>query len=121
MRQAELVAPVARLERHGAARGGQRLDGTAGADEQEGERGVRFGQIALELDRPAHVIDRAREQRPVGLIARARHLVLEEPRVAEAHVGGGVARIEDDGALEVRDGAGHRLPRRATPAGRGPR
>ena len=107
VRQAELVAPVARFERHGAARGGQRLDRTAGADEQEGERGVRFGQVALELDRPAHVIDRAREQRPVGLIARARHLVLEEPRVAEADVGGGVARIEDHGALEVRDGAGH--------------
>ena len=107
VRQPELVAPVARLERHGAARGGQRLDRAAGADEDKGQRRVRFGEVALELDRPADVIDGTGEQRHVGLVAGARHLVLKEPRVAEADVGGGVARIEHDGALEVRDGAGH--------------
>ena len=68
---------------------------------------MRLGQIALELDRPPHVIDRARQQRAVRLIAGARHLVLEEPRVAETDVRGRVARIERDGALEVGDRAGH--------------
>ena len=66
----ELIAPVARLERDGAARGGQRLGGPAGAHEQERERGVGIGQVAFELDRAPDVVDRARQQPSVGLVAR---------------------------------------------------
>ena len=78
---------------------------------------MRFGQIALELDRTADVIDGAGEQRGVRLVAGARHLVLPETRVGEAHVRQCVARIERDRALEVRDRAGDPRTRRATRAG----
>ena len=88
------------------------------AHEQEREAGVRFRQIALELDGAAHVIDGARQQRRVGLVARPRHLVLPEARVAEADVRLRVARIQDDRALEPLDRRPRRPTRRATPAGR---
>ena len=67
---------------------------------------MRLGQVPLELDRAPDVIDRPRQERRVGLVARARHLVLPEPRVAEADVRERVTRIERDRALEVRDRAG---------------
>ncbi len=67
---------------------------------------MRLGQVPRELDRAPDVIDRPRQQRRVGLVAGARHLVLPEPGVAECHVGEGVTRIERDRALEVGDRTG---------------
>ena len=67
---------------------------------------MRLGQVARELDRAPDVINRPRQQRRVGLVTRARHLVLPEPGVAEGHVGQGVTRIERDRALEVGDRTG---------------
>ena len=68
---------------------------------------MRFGEIPLELDRPPHVIDRARQQRRVRLVARARHLgTARTSRSPSADVRSGVARVERDRALEVGDRAG---------------
>ena len=108
-----MIAPVSGLERDGTARGREGLSEAPRAHEQEREARVRFRQIALKLDRAAHVIDGAGEQPRVGLIARARHLVLPEARVAEADIGLCVSRIEDDRALESLEGArdGRRIER----------
>ena len=62
---------------------------------------MRLGQIALELDRTPDVIDGSGQQSAVGLITRARHLVLPEPRVREPDMCRGISRIDLDGALAV--------------------
>src|SRR6185436_16477930 len=105
MRQTKLVAPVTWLECHRAPRGGKRLIEPSGTDEEERQRRVRHGKMPLELDRASHMIDRAREKRGFGLAARSRHLVLPESRVRETDVCQRIPRIENDGALEVSDGA----------------
>ena len=107
VRQPELVAPVARLERDRATCRSQRL-GRAAARSSAGTTTSRaLGEIALELDRAPHVIDGPRQQPAVRLVARARHLVLPEARVGEADVRRGVARIELDRLLEVGDRRRH--------------
>ena len=80
VRQAELMPPVAGLERDRPACSGRSASlKRSRADQQERQRRVRLGEVPLELDRAPDVIDRPRQQRRVGLVARARHLVLPEP------------------------------------------
>ena len=64
-----------------------------------------LGEVSLELDGLAHVIDCVREQRSIRLVARARHLVLPEPRVREADVCEPIPGVQNDGALEIGDRA----------------
>jgi hypothetical protein len=64
---------------------------------------MRLGEIRLELDGAAHVVDGPGEQRGLGLIAGARHLVLPEVRVADSDMRRGIPGIQPDRALEVTD------------------
>ena len=68
---------------------------------------MRFRQVAIQLDRLTHVIDRLRQQRGVRVIARTRHLVLEEVRVGQTDVRCGVARVQLDRPFEVADRPRH--------------
>lgn len=103
MREPELIAPVRGLERDRPPCLGQRLGCAAGAHQEERQRRVGLGQVALEIDRAPDVVDRAREQGRIGLVVRARHLVLPEPRVSQPDVGDRITRIHLDGAFETCD------------------
>ena len=108
VRKSKLITPIARLEGNRATCRRKRLAEAAGTDQKKRQRGVCLGEVSLELDCPPHVIDRPREQRRIRLTARARHLVLPESRVRETDVCECIPGIQDNGALEVSNGAGNK-------------
>jgi hypothetical protein len=106
--QAEVVAPITGIEVDRAPGRALGLGYPAGADQQEGERGVGLGQVALELDGAPDGVDGAGQEGGVRLVAGPRHLVFPETRHAQADVGQRIAGIEGHRPLEVGDGRGHR-------------
>ena len=86
VRETKMVAPGRWLEAHRAVGFVLRFCRTAGTHEQECQGRARFGDIPIDLDRPAGVSDRTCQQRRVGMIAGARQLVGEEACVGEPDV-----------------------------------
>ena len=72
--EAEVMAPVARLQLDRPPCRGRRFSEPVGADEEKGERCVRLGQVPCQIDGAADVIDGARQERRLRLVARTRHL-----------------------------------------------
>ena len=101
--QAEQVSPVVGLERERASRRANRARCVPRADEDHGERSVRFGEPLVELDRAPRVLCRPIEQNAGGLIVRSRGFVRREFGRRQPCVRDRVLRIDRDGAFEVGD------------------
>ena len=87
MAQPVLMAPVLGLDGDGLLSGAARLVDFERAHQQERERGVGFGQFAVERNGAARVLDAGAQRREVGRAHGSRHLVGDELRVGEPGVG----------------------------------
>src|SRR5260221_578088 len=99
------MAPVVRLERHGAPSAGGRLVGSPLPEQDHGECRMAFGEILVELDGPTRMYHRLGQQPVARLGVEPRTLGESEFRRREAGIRERIARIALEGVREIISGA----------------
>ena len=103
MAETILMPPAVGLERDGLLGRAAGLVELQIAGEEKRQRGVRFGESGIQIDRVPRVIDPGSQGPDIRRARCAAHLVGDELGVRESAVGNRVLRIDRHGRLEVAD------------------